>query len=159
VGRLLSWLTEKAKFPRFVWVVLALGICIVAGALGYRILTASSVMVNASEHLTIAVEAQKDALQERKEASELLMEMNARFDEARVNMDKRFDDLLERMERTKERFKAPEVVTFSTKGPREKIISEISTAQMALREDRETFRKEVPNFKDFRKEIAEKIKK
>ena len=43
-----NWLTTKAQFPRFVWVVLALGILIGAGALGYRILTASSVMVNGS---------------------------------------------------------------------------------------------------------------
>lgn len=151
---LFKWLTEKAKFPRFVWVVLALGIFIVAGALGYRILTASSVMVNATEHLSIAVQAQKEALQHREEACEVLQAMSIHFSKAQMAMNKRFDELINKMEKAKERFKRPAVTPFSTSGSREKIIRDISTMQTALREDRESFK--IPNFKDLKGGMAKK---
>jgi predicted adenine nucleotide alpha hydrolase (AANH) superfamily ATPase len=125
-----QWLTERAKFPRFVWVVLALGICTVAGALGYRILTASTVMVNATDKFQIAVDAQKEALQHRAEACEVLQAMTIHFSEAQVAMNKRFDELQGRLEKMKERAK---------RGDEAKPVETIEVAQMALRSDKEMF--------------------
>lgn len=82
-----EWLIEKAKFPRFVWVALALAFLGLATCVGYRVLTDENVLVKVTDKLEIATQAQKEAIEQREAAHFLLERMNERFDELYLRLD------------------------------------------------------------------------
>jgi hypothetical protein len=150
-----KWLVKEARLPRFVWLFIGAGLAFLLVAFGIRIMTAQEFLFGASEKFNIAVRAQERALATQEKAQELYEAARREREQIRTEIDKRFDELIERMERAKSKLKDPAVTIFSPGvKPKERLVNDISAAQMNLSAMREAIRNE--RFQEWKKKEAEK---
>lgn len=125
---ILKWLVKEARLPRFVWLFIMLAVVFLFVCAGYRVLTAKELLFGATDKFEIAVRAQERALQTQEKAQELFENAQRERAEIRAEMDKRFDDLINRLEQAKRKLRDRPLA-----GPPSRLIDDLSAAQMDLR--------------------------
>lgn len=138
---ILKWLVKEARLPRFVWLFIGAGLTFLMVCFGIRIMTAKEFLFGASEKFGIAIRAQERALATQERAQELYEAARLEREQIRAEIDQKFDDLIERMERAKKRIVGSEVATFSNP-PKHRLVESISAAQMDLSSMRKAIREE-----------------
>lgn len=147
----LKWLVKEARLPRFVWLFIGLGLAFLMVCAGIRIMTATEFLFGASEKFSVAVRAQERALATQEKAQELYEAARTEREAIRSEIDRRFDELIERMEKAKANLRDPEVEIFSPGvKPKDRLVNQISVAQMNLSAMRDAIRNE--RFEDWRRE-------